>query len=273
MSTQSIISAAQAVLEAVTPALKTAAARELRSKWDGGELDIVSSMSELGILPGRPKNPELVNPRNVKRRRLGTVEGRISLLHAIAHIEFNAINLAADMVARFALDPRISDFHRSEFIGDWVTVCDDEARHFNMVESRLSVLGSSYGELPAHDGLWEAAVSTKDDLAARLVIAPMVLEARGLDVTPKMIENLRNVHDHESADILTIIFNEEIAHVAAGARGFRHVCENENQCEKSYFKALLAKHFKGNLKPPFNVDARNLAGIPQSFYQPDHIEF
>lgn len=270
MSTPSVIDAAKAVLEAGIPSAKCAAAHELSISWKRGELHIVAAKTELSNIPGRPDAPDLVNPRDLKRRRLGTVEGRISLMHAIAHIEFNAINLAADIVARFALNPLISDTNRAAFIDDWVQVCDDEARHFSLVEARLKSLGSSYGALPAHDGLWEAAISTKDDLAARLVIAPMVLEARGLDVTPKMIENLRNVSDHESADILTIILNDEVAHVAAGARWFQYVCEKEKRQETPYFKALLETHFKGSLKPPFNVDARDQAGIPRAFYQKEH---
>lgn len=223
--------------------------------------------------PGRPDRPELINPRDVKRRRLGSAEGRISLLHAIAHIEFNAINLAADMVARFAMDRRIQDEKRIEFVSGWVLVCSDEARHFAMIGDWLEGLGSVYGDLPAHNGLWEAAISTMGDLAARLVIAPMVLEARGLDVTPTMIDNLQKAGDDQSAAILTTIYNEEIAHVAAGVRWFRHICEQENRCENSYFQALLATHFKGNLKPPFNIDARNLAGLPRSYYEPQFLEY
>jgi uncharacterized ferritin-like protein (DUF455 family) len=198
------------------PADKIAAAYQMFDRWQNKELCLPklgadTALAPLPDSPGRPDRPELVNPRDVKRRRLGSIEGRISLLHAIAHIEFNAINLAADMVARFSMDPRINDENRYQFVSDWVSVCNDEARHFSMIEERLIELGNSYGDLPAHNGLWEAAISTKDDLAARLVIAPMVLEARGLDVTPKMIENLRKSGDGISADILTTIYNEEIA--------------------------------------------------------------
>lgn len=277
MQKENVIDAAIRVLAASDPAAKTIAARQMYDQWQINELalpvlDERTPALPIPDFPGRPSKPDLVNPRDLKRRRLGSVEGRISLLHAIAHIEFNAINLAADMVARFALDSRIKDENRLEFITDWVSVCNDEARHFAMIEERLIELGSTYGDFPAHNGLWEAAISTKDDLAARLVIAPMVLEARGLDVTPKMIENLQKFGDKESANILTTIFNEEIAHVAAGVRWFRHICEQENQSENSYFQALLTTHFKGSLKPPFNVEARNLAGLSRLLYEPQFVE-
>lgn len=272
MNTPIITGAARDVLIAANPVDKTAAAHRMHDRWLSGKLEFPVKKRDSPVLPipdypGRPERPELVNPRDVKRRRLGSLKGRVSLLHAIAHIEFNAINLAADMVARFAMDPRIQDKDRHEFVSDWVLVCADEARHFSMINARLTELGSSYGDSPAHNGLWEAAISTNGDLAARLVIAPMVLEARGLDVTPKMIENLQKSGDDESAAILTTIFNEEIAHVAAGARWFRHICQRENQDETSYFQTLLSKHFKGSLKPPFNIDARNMAGLPRSYYE------
>ena len=271
----SVLDAARHVLRAADPHEKTTAAANLFAYWNENKSEPIeklksSTQQSLPDYPGRPENPKLVDPRNLKRRRLGSIEGRAALLHAIAHIEFNAINLAADMVARFSMDDRLEDAQRHDFIADWVQVCNDEARHFLLIESRLIELGSHYGELPAHDGLWEAAVSTKDDIAARLVIAPMVLEARGLDVTPKMIENLLKFGDKPSADILTIIYNEEIAHVAAGVQWFKYLCSRENRDDNAYFKALLASHFKGSLKPPFNIEARNLAGLKRSFYEPEY---
>lgn len=219
------------------------------------------------VQPGRPLTPQLVDPHSLKRRRLGSVHGRVALLHAIAHIEFNAIDLAADMVARYMHDPHIPNDKRAEFTSDWIGVCDDEARHFTLIQDRLTEMGSFYGDLQAHNGLWEAAVSTMNDLAARLVIAPMVLEARGLDVTPTMIEKLKNVNDKKSAGILQIIYEEEIGHVAAGVKWFSHICKKENQNKETYFKQLVHTHFKGQLKPPFNVEARALAGLSPSFYQ------
>ncbi len=265
---QSLTEAASNVLQAVTLKTKTEAAHELARLWKESKLDI----SQVNITappkqPGRPKTPLLIDPRQMKRRRLGSVQGRIALLHAIAHIEFNAIDLAADMVARYAYDPRIADERRHEFISDWIGVCDDEARHFTMINDRLVELGGAYGDLPAHNGLWEAAISTMHDLAARLVMAPMILEARGLDVTPGMIEKLKSAADPQSAEILEIIYQDEIGHVAAGARWFFHICEREHQKPEHYFETLKTAHFKGFLKPPFNESARNKAGLPPTFYQ------
>ena len=213
------------VLRAAAPADKVAAAHDMAQKWRAGSLEIKGKgNTQAPDAPGRPEKPELVNPQHAKRRRIGSVEGRAALLHAIAHIEFNAINLAADMLARYGDSPRIADEERRAFIDDWVGVCDDEARHFTMINDRLGELGSFYGALPAHDGLWQAATATSKDLAARLVVAPMVLEARGLDVTPNMIKKLVSVGDKESAAILGIIYEEEIPHVAAGTRWFLHIC-------------------------------------------------
>lgn len=263
-----ITEAACQVLRAHVPEDKTRLAHEMAFNWRTHSLSFENPAPQTTppTHPGRPEAPELVEMQNVKRRRLGSIEGRCALLHAIAHIEFNAINLAADMVARYAHDTRIDDAHRHEFISDWVGVCNDEARHFNMVNTRLNDLGSHYGSLPAHNGLWEAAISTKNDIASRLVVAPMVLEARGLDVTPNMIQKLKNVNDHVSADILEIIYTEEIGHVAAGMRWFSYICTQENRDMTPYFKSMVNQHFSGNIKPPFNEKARKMAGLPRSFY-------
>jgi len=275
MRAESIFDAARNVLSATSPNEKVAAAHRMSEFWQQNKILSTAARCKTNNdappdFPGRPNKPELVSPRSLKRRRLGSIQGRIALLHAIAHIEFNAINLAADMVARFSMNERIENNQRSSFISDSVQVCDDEARHFSMLQRRLEELDCSYGALPAHDGLWEAAISTKNDIAARLVIAPMVLEARGLDVTPKMIENLIKFNDQRSADILTIIYNEEIAHVAAGVNWFKYICALENRTENAYFRALLKDHFKGSLKPPFNIEARDLAGLERSFYEPEY---
>ena len=256
------------VLRASSPQEKVEKANELSAHWLSGNACVDSALAAAApTTPGKPNKPELVPFSEVKRRRLGSEQGRIALLHAIAHIEFNAINLAADMVARFAYDTRIADGDRHKFISDWVQVCADEARHFGMIEARLSELGSHYGAHTAHNGLWEAAVSTMNDVAARLAIAPMVLEARGLDVTPGMIEKLTSAGDTQSADIFQIIYDEEIAHVAAGAHWFHHICARESRDPQAYFKNLVKTHYKGNLKPPFNVAARTKAGLPAEFYQ------
>ena len=256
------------VLQASSVGEKIAAAHQMATYWHGEADKAVNySGAVISTSVGRPEKPELVDPRHVKRRRLGSLQGRTALLHAIAHIVFNAVDLAADMVARFGGDARISDDKRREFITDWVQVCDDEARHFTMIENRLLELGSFYGALPAHKGLWQAAETTCHDLAARLAVAPMVLEARGLDVTPAMTEKLKNVGDLESAAILEVIYREEIAHVAAGTRWFYHICQREDRDPDIYFKSLLKIYYKGVLKPPFNTKARELAGMHASLYQ------
>lgn len=218
--------------------------------------------------PARPDRPELKEPGEVPRRRLSSDEGRIALLHAVAHIEFNAIDLAFDMIARFSCSQDLKPTERADFISDWVQVGDDEARHFAMINDRLAGLGSNYGALPAHDGLWQAAEATNDDVLARLAIAPMVLEARGLDVTPGMIERLEKVNDKVSADILKIIYTDEVSHVAAGVKWFNLVCDKRGLDPEVSFQDLVKERFKGQLKKPFNSGARQKAGLLDRFYEP-----
>jgi len=205
-------------------------------------------------MPGRPDKPKLVPPREVAQRGLGTVEGRAALVHAVAHIEFNAINLAWDAALRFAGMP-------DAYYRDWVSVAADEARHFGMLSRRLGELGHAYGDFDAHNGLWEMAVKTSDSCVARMALVPRVLEARGLDVTPGMIARLRGVGDDTTADILEIILREEVAHVAAGSRWFRWCCEREGVQPAETFRALLREHLVGGLRGPFNLDARRAAGF------------
>jgi len=197
----------------------------------------------------------------VPRRSLGSPAGRVALLHAVAHIEFNAIDLAWDMVARFAGHgiPRA-------FADDWVAVAADEAEHFALLAARLADLGAAYGDLPAHDGIWEAAGKTAHDLLARLAVVPMVLEARGLDVTPAMIARLDLAGDRASADVLRRIYAEEVAHVAAGTRWFAWVCGERGVDPVPTWRRLVPTFCQGVLKPPFNEDARERAGIPRPFY-------
>ncbi len=262
---KTLIKLALDVLQAAEPHSKCQQAVQLQSAWTSGDIACGRPLA-VPLRPARPERPVLVDPKQLKRRRLGSEAGRFALLHAIAHIELNAIDLAADMLARFALSPRIDEDKRPDFISDWVQVCADEARHFGMIAKRLQDFDGHYGDLPAHDGLWEAAISTQDDLLARLVIAPMVLEARGLDVTPGMIDKLKAVGDEVSADILAIIYAEEIAHVAAGNRWFLHICRREGLTPELGFTTLLDRHYKGALKPPFNHEARAQAGLAKKFY-------
>ncbi|WP_417481452.1 ferritin-like domain-containing protein [Maricaulis sp.] len=259
-----------AVLQTAEPRAKAAAARAVRRCLDETGPDWPSPwpVADLPDAPARPDRPLRVAPGKTARRRLGTLEGRIALLHAIAHIEFNAIDLAFDMAVRFGGDTTLDEASQARFLADWITVGDDEARHFGLVADRLEALGAAYGDLPAHDGLWDAARATSHDLAARLAIAPLVLEARGLDVTPGMIDRLNSAGDTVSAGILKIIYADEIGHVATGMRWFRHVCEATGTDPQIRYKSLVQQHFRGGLKPPFNTDARDRAEFPEEYYLP-----
>lgn len=264
----SLAGAALAVLGTADPARKVAMTRRHAAAWRAGTLPGPTA----GLppdRPGRPARPELRPPRDMPaRRKAGSLAGRVALLHALAHIELNAVDLAWDIVVRFSGATEGGEVLPRSFVDDWVGVADDEARHFDMLSHRLAELGGAYGDLPAHDGLWQAARETAGDLAARLAVVPMVLEARGLDVTPAMIDNLDRVGDRESAAILRTIHDEEIGHVAAGRRWFDWVCERRGLEPVAAWRALVERHFKGGLKPPFNVSSRSRAGFPPEFYMP-----
>ena len=242
---------------------KATLVQQLAPSWHDGKI------SEIGIAsppdrPARPREPELLAPRDMpKRGKAGSPTGRIALLHALAHIELNAIDLACDIIARFSTH----DLPQYYF-DDWVKVASEEGLHFSLLAKRLRDLDSFYGALPGHDGLWEAAQGTAHDLLARLAIVPLVLEARGLDVTPTMIKNLRKAGDIPSTEILERIYSDEIGHVAIGQRWFQYICKEQDKDPEETWRKLVRKHFKGALKPPFNDEARQLAGIPRSFYAP-----
>lgn len=214
--------------------------------------------------PQRPAKPILCHPSDMPKRSAGGGKRRVNLVHAIAHIELNAIDLAWDAVARFAPLNLPKAFY-----DDWVQVAEDEAHHFELLQNRLVELGSSYGEIPAHDGLWEAALNTKDDVLARMALAPMLLEARGLDTTPPTVERLRANGDAATADIMELIGEEEISHVAAGVKWFEYVCEQRDLAPMPTFKALVKERYKGQIKPPFNVPARTQAGMRGEYYEPE----
>jgi uncharacterized ferritin-like protein (DUF455 family) len=216
----------------------------------------------------------LTPPRDTKKRRnFGSLAGRVALIHALAHIELNAIDLGWDIIARFsgfrfadadtALDK--PDLPR-EFFDDWVGVAAEEAEHFALLDARLVALGGAYGDLPAHDGLWEAAAATAGDLVARLAVVPLVLEARGLDVTPGMMRRLERAGDTDSAAILARIYADEIGHVAVGARWFAHLCRGCGLDPAATFRDRVRRYFTGALKPPFNDAARSRAGLPADYY-------
>jgi uncharacterized ferritin-like protein (DUF455 family) len=213
--------------------------------------------------PGRPAAPVLLPPREMPRRAVGGTAGRVALLHSLAHIELNAVDLTWDMVGRFAH----LQLPRS-FFEDWVRVGLEEAKHFSLLRHRLAALDSFYGALPAHHGLWEAAESAGDDLAGRLAVIPLVLEARGLDISPPMIEKARAVGDEDTAAILEIIYRDEKRHVAFGAKWFRFLCDRERTDPEARFQDLVRRHFRGGLKPPFNDRARSEAGLTPGFYRP-----
>ena len=237
------------------PGDKCSAVVELAEALDSGSCswDTRHPVEPAGV-PGRPPRPELVEPSQVPRRRLGSEKGRAALVHAIAHIEFNAINLALDAAYRFRGMP-------IEFYRDWISVAVDEARHFTLLERRLCELGSEYGAFPAHNGLWEMAVKTAGSCLVRMALVPRVLEARGLDVTPGMIKRLQDVGDQETVAALNVILAEEVRHVAIGTNWFRYCCEKERLDPMATFLDLLKRYYPHSLKGPFNLEARYEAGF------------
>ena len=207
-------------------------------------------------MPGRPARPKLVHPRDLPRRGFGSDEGRAAFIHAIAHIELNAVDLAWDAAYRYRGMP-------ADFYADWVRIADDEARHFLMLRERLQALGHDYGDFDAHNGLWEMCEKTAHDGMARMALVPRVLEARGLDVTPGMIVKLRAVGDEDTVAVLEVILSEEVSHVAAGSRWFRWYCERAGIVPEPKFRELLAEYARAVLHGPFNVDARAAAGFSE----------
>ncbi len=215
------------------------------------------------LQPARPDRPELLSPREVPKRKPGTEAGRIALLHAVAHIELNAVDLHWDIIARFGHVPMPIGFY-----DDWVKCAEEESRHFEMVCDCLERMGSHYGALPAHAGMWRAAEDTAEDLMGRLAVVPMVLEARGLDVTPGMIDIFRKAKDDGAIAALEVIYAEEVGHVAYGSKWFHFLCGRENADPKDVFHQLVRRYFHGVLKPPFNEEKRAEAGLPPDFYWP-----
>lgn len=243
--------------------LKTEIAQETARRWFARRLSIRSPLDPpLPERPGRPEKPELIPPTKVQRRSLHSLKGRVALLHAIAHIELNAIDLALDIVARFA-----GEHIPNSFFDGWMQVAFEEAKHFRMVRDRLRDLGAEYGDLPAHDGLWQAAHDTRNSLTARLAVVPLILEARGLDVTPALQAKMREAGDMESAAVLDVIYEDEKGHVAVGAKWFRFLCAREKKDPAATFQALVRANFRGPLKAPFNDIARAEAGLTPSFYR------
>jgi len=241
-------------------AAKAMATRAVARDWRLGRLEFAFDAA-MPDQPARPAAPELLPPNRMpKRGRGNSVRGRIALWHALAHIEFVAIDLALDMAGRFGAEMG------APFVSDFLAVAADEAMHFALIERHLRSMGSQYGALPAHDGLWESAQATRDDVAARLAVVPMVLEARGLDVTPLTLARVRAAGDERGALILERILDDEIRHVRIGANHFAACAERAEIPLANLWKTLVARHFRGSVKPPFNDSARLAAGLPRDLY-------
>ena len=255
-----LAAAIRAALLETDPRAKVMRTRALVRGWRLGKLAFAFDVA-MPDEPGRPARPELLPPNRMpKRGKGGSERGRIALWHALAHIEFVAIDLALDMAGRFgaAMGP--------QFVSDFLKVAADEAMHFALIERHLATLGSHYGALPAHSGLWDAARETAHDVAARLAVVPMVLEARGLDVTPATLERVQAAGDSRGAAILKRILDDEIVHVRFGSTHFVAESARRGESAEILWKSLVARHFRGAVKPPFNDSARLSAGLPRSFY-------
>lgn len=259
-ASQTVAGAIRAALLEPEPRAKAMAARKAARDWRLGRLAFAFD-EPMPDNPARPERPLLLPPgRMPKRGRGGSERGRIALWHALAHIEFSAIDLALDAAGRFGGELG------SEFVSDFLGVAADEAMHFALLERRLRALGSHYGALPAHAGLWDAAHATRHDAAARLAVVPMVLEARGLDVTPHTIARLRALGDTAGEAILQRILDDEIRHVGLGSKHFFALCRRNGEDPELAWKCLVKSHFRGTLKPPFNDSARLSAGLSRSLY-------
>lgn len=245
---------------------KTTLSREFARAWRDARAS--GAVPDIGHatppdMPARPAQPALLDPRHVPTRKPGTPEGRIALLHAVAHIELNAVDLHWDIIARFTDVTMPIGFY-----DDWVQAADEESKHFNLMCDCLEAAGSHYGALPAHAGMWRAAEDTKTDLYGRLAVVPMVLEARGLDVTPGMIKIFKQAKAHDAVAALETIYAEEVHHVAYGSKWFHYLCGRLEQDPTPFFHSLVRKYFHSELRPPFNEEKRAEAGIPPDFYWP-----
>lgn len=257
----SVSSAIRGALLTSDPRAKCFATRDLARRWRKGSLAVTfdEAMPEE---PARPDRPELLPPNKMpKRGKFGSERARIAMWHSLAHIEFVAIDLALDMAGRFGAEMG------EEFVSDFLYVAADEAMHFALLARKLESMGSYYGALPAHGGLWQAAHETRHDVAARLAIVPMVLEARGLDVTPATLERVKAAGDEHGARILARILDDEIRHVGFGTKYFLRIVADSGEKPESVWKSLVRKHFKGLVKPPFNDSARLAAGLSRGFYE------
>jgi uncharacterized ferritin-like protein (DUF455 family) len=251
-----IFECAQACIAAADPDRKCQLTRQAHQAWEANAIDFSMPADAPDSIaePGRPARPPLVPASQLHPRKLASEQGRAALLHALAHIEFNAINLAWDAVYRFRDMPQ-------DFYTDWLGVAADESRHFALLRERLRDLGYDYGDFPAHDGLWDMAIRTSYDILVRMALVPRALEARGLDVTPSMISRLQQHGDVETARILEVILHDEIGHVASGSRWFTYLCGERGLEPLETFRQLLAGFLPGRVRSPVNVEARTRAGF------------
>lgn len=247
--------ALQCLLEA-DPATKMARIGAMHADWHAGRwvLDSAAVLPDPGGIPGRPLRPELVPPRLVGRRSMATQEGRAMLIHSLAHIEFNAVNLALDALWRFPGMPE-------RYYTDWLRVAGEEAGHYTMLAAHLKTLGHAYGDFSAHDSLWEMVERTREDIVARMALVPRTLEARGLDAIPPLRAKIAQAGDMAAAAILDIILRDEIGHVEIGNRWYLHLCALQGREPGATYDALATRYRAPVLKGPFNIEARRLAGF------------
>ena len=255
-----VATAIHSALLTADPRDKIMATRNVARNWRLGQLELVFDVA-MPDEPARPSRPELLPPNQMpKRGKGGSERGRIALWHSLAHIEFVAIDLALDMAGRFGAEMG------EEFVSDFLSVAADEAMHFALLARKLESLGSYYGALPAHGGLWQAAYETRRDVLARLAIVPMVLEARGGDVTPATLQRVRSAGDQNGARILERILDDEIRHVRFGTKHFLALAQRNGESPQKSWQNLVSRYFKGKVKPPFNDSARLAAGLSRDFY-------
>jgi uncharacterized ferritin-like protein (DUF455 family) len=253
-----LFAAAYQCLKACDADEKMLLTRRIAAAWRAGQLSLDGAAEPQTLAEvGHPERPELVHPRKLPKRTLAHDKGRAALIHAVTHIEFNAVNLAWDAVYRFRAMP-------SAYYDDWVRIAEEEAKHFAALRQRLRDLGFEYGDFPGHNGLWDMAVRTGHDLLARMALVPRVLEARGLDVTPEMIRRFRASGDVETAAVLDMVLQEEIGHVAAGTHWFRYVCEQRNLAPERAFFDLLKDYAGDQMRCPMHLQARREAGFSES---------
>ncbi len=255
---ENIFDIAYQCIREADPREKSKLTRVCAQRWRSGEITFESPQGDVVAIdvPGRPAQPELVHPSKVGKRRVGGREGLASLIHAIAHIEFNAINLAWDAVYRFRDMPE-------QFYHDWVKVADEEAYHYTLLVERLAELGYAYGDFTAHDGLWDMACRTRHDVLVRMALVPRVMEARGLDATPKIVSRLKSINDETTIALLDIIMRDEIGHVEIGTRWFNYCCSQRGLEPETTFKDLLFQYGKGKIKAPLHLEARRKAGFTE----------